>query len=244
MNELEKVGLTENESRVYIELLKLGRSTKTPIAYKSEVSTSKVYDILERLKNKGLVSISIINNIKYFQSSPPEKLNYYLEKKEKEIKHQKQIIENIIPKLNEYITKKEESNIKYYTGKEGLKTAMIEILDIAKEKTTYYGLGITEKKSKMFNINWVHWHKKRANKNINSKLIFSDIENKKYYKELKKIPKTEIKILKDQTQSAIAILDNSVLIVNYSNPPIAIIIENKKICETFKVFFNNIWKVI
>ncbi|MFA5745532.1 MAG: helix-turn-helix domain-containing protein [archaeon] len=245
MEELEIIGFTKNESRVYLELLKLGKSTKTPIAYKSGVSTSKVYDILERLRSKGLVSISTINKVKYFKAAPPNQLNHYLEKKESELANQKKMISNIMPTLNEYTNKNEEKFVtKYYTGTNGLKTAINEILDLAKENTIYYGMGITEKKNEMLNINWVHWHRKRAKKNITSKLIFGEIDNQKYYNNLKNISKTEVKIMNAQTPSALAILDGRVLIVNYTEVPVAIIIEDKNISETFITFFNNIWNII
>ena len=56
---LENIGLTDGEIKVYLALIKLGSSTSGPITDKSGVSRSKIYNILERLIQKGLVSYTI-----------------------------------------------------------------------------------------------------------------------------------------------------------------------------------------
>ena len=51
---LEEIGLTKGEIKVYLTLLKIGNTTSGRIINESGVSRSKVYDVLERLKQKGL----------------------------------------------------------------------------------------------------------------------------------------------------------------------------------------------
>ena len=82
---LEQVGLTSGESRVYLALMEIGSSTVGPIAKKSKVAYSKIYDVLERLVEKGLVSYTVKEKTKYFQAVEPARLFDYLEKKEGEI---------------------------------------------------------------------------------------------------------------------------------------------------------------
>ena len=70
LEELEQIGLTKGEIKVYVALLELGESTKTPIARKSEVSPGKVYDVLERLLRKGLVStIKMFGEMSEYQAA-------------------------------------------------------------------------------------------------------------------------------------------------------------------------------
>ena len=45
---LEKIGLTRNESLVYITLLKLGTSKTGNILKQSNLNSGKIYEILER----------------------------------------------------------------------------------------------------------------------------------------------------------------------------------------------------
>ena len=49
---LEEIGLTEGENKVYLALLKLGSSTIGRIIKEAQVSNSKIYDILDRLNKK------------------------------------------------------------------------------------------------------------------------------------------------------------------------------------------------
>ena len=59
MELLEKIGLTKGESKVYLALLRIGKSNIGPIIKEAKVSNSKVYDILDRLAQKGLVGVAI-----------------------------------------------------------------------------------------------------------------------------------------------------------------------------------------
>ena len=51
----EKIGLTKGEIKVYTALLSLGETTISPIVTHGKVTKSKVYDILEKLIEKGFV---------------------------------------------------------------------------------------------------------------------------------------------------------------------------------------------
>ena len=78
---LEEIGLTKSEIKVYLALLKLGQTTAGPIVDEAKVTRSKIYDILERLKNKGLVSHIIKESTKYFSATSPTNIIEYLNKK-------------------------------------------------------------------------------------------------------------------------------------------------------------------
>ena len=80
---LNKAGLTEGEGKVYMALLETGQSSITEIVKKSGISTSKSYDVLNRLEEKGLVSHVIIRGVKYFKAANPERLKEILEEKYK-----------------------------------------------------------------------------------------------------------------------------------------------------------------
>ena len=54
-NVLAEIGLTKGEISVYKALIKLGSSTAGPIIKEAKISPSKIYNIIERLLEKGLV---------------------------------------------------------------------------------------------------------------------------------------------------------------------------------------------
>src|SRR3989338_9530080 len=96
---LENIGLTQSEIKVYLALLELGSTTKGPIVDKSGVASSKVYELLEKLNQKGLVSSVIKSGVKYFESATPSRILDYIKEKESVLKDQEIQLEKILPTL-------------------------------------------------------------------------------------------------------------------------------------------------
>ena len=72
---LRKFGLSDREIRVYIVLLELGEALASKIAQKTDTPRTLVYDILEKLLDKGVVSYVIKSNKKYFSVKLFSKIN-------------------------------------------------------------------------------------------------------------------------------------------------------------------------
>ncbi len=83
---LEDIGLTKGEIKVYLTLLKLGETTTGRIIDEAQISSGKIYEILDKLLKKGLVSFIIKEKTKYFQASNPNRILDFLHEKEKLIK--------------------------------------------------------------------------------------------------------------------------------------------------------------
>ena len=119
---LEGLGLTRNEAIVYITLLDLGKAHIGQITEKTRMHRRTVYDCLERLEDRGLISFIIEGNTRYFIASNPNKLKEILEEKEAKI-------ENILPRLFEIIkSSKVKTEVTVHKGKEGLKNIMGEVI--------------------------------------------------------------------------------------------------------------------
>src|SRR3989344_7655569 len=93
---LRKIGLTDNEISVYLALLEIGSSTTGEIIKKSGLHSSRVYECLEKLQAKGLVSYVIKANRKHFEATNPKRLADYLEDKQKQIEDEKEEVQKII----------------------------------------------------------------------------------------------------------------------------------------------------
>ena len=95
---LLKFGLTEGEAKVYLALLK-GSSAKSEIIKNSGISSSIVYEILEKLMRKGLASYTVIEGKKKFYAANPENLLDLIDKEIKRIEDNKRNGKKIIPFL-------------------------------------------------------------------------------------------------------------------------------------------------
>lgn len=98
-SQLVQLGLTDGEARTYLALLKTGPSTVGPIAKTAHISYSKIYEVLERLLDKGLVSVIKKNNAHQYQAVEPAQLTNYIEQQEQQLQEKKKTITKMLPQL-------------------------------------------------------------------------------------------------------------------------------------------------
>lgn len=240
---LHQIGLTDGEIKVYAALLELGSSSTGKITKKSGISGSKVYEVLDRLIKKGLASSVTKNNVKYFEATRPERILDYLEEKQEQIKDEKITIQKIIPEL---ILKQKisvKSEVKVFTGWEGLKTANEDIIQTLKKGEEWLSMGLTEQ-PKSWEIYFNKRQKIRVKKGIKHKHLLN-IKYKSLYKQRKKLPNTKFKFLSKEFEmpTSTEIYKNKVIIMIISKQdPMAIMIESKAIADSFRKYFHILWK--
>ncbi len=171
---LRNIGLTEGESKVYLALLSVGSSTVGPIIEKSGVSASKVYMILDRLINKGLVGMIVKDKNKVFTAASPDKLLEYLDEEKEKIERNKKNAEKILPMLK---LKKDSSSklppVELSKGMNGCEAFYDEIYDSMKEGDEYIATSGKRISFRMQNY-WFKQSKFLTEKNIPQFLAYED----------------------------------------------------------------------
>ena len=240
---LEKIGLTRSEGAVYLALLKTGSAKTGEILRESKLNSGKIYEILESLKGKGLVSESIINRVRFFTAAPPKQILEYIEKKREEIEMEEREIKMEIPRLEKMRSEAtKELKAITYTGFRGIRTAADEALDSMKKGEEILAMGVTERKEKRYNDFWLGWTERRLGRRIIAKHIFSD--RGEYYKLFKKMKHTKAKVLTGLTPVTIDIFgEDKVLILNYNKPESCTMIYDKNTASSFKTFFYQLWGI-
>ncbi len=242
---LEDIGLTKSEIKVYFTLLEIGSSTTGKIIERSNVSSSKIYEILDKLIQKGLVSYILDGKIKYFEASDPNRIISYIEDKKKDLELQKKAIQELIPKIE---LKKNLSEIKQeakiYRGIKGLETAFYEALDLASKGDTLYVYGIP-KRPQESNRFFVKWNKERAKRGVRAKQLFNESARGELQSLPENNPLAELKYLPEDLliPAAINVLKNRIIIFpsETGNEPLLIVIENKDVADSFIAQFNLLW---
>ncbi len=175
-NILQDIGLTDSEIKVYLALLELGSSKKGPLVKKAGITSSKVYEVMDKLIEKGLASSVIKDKVKYFNAAPPTTIRHYLKEKEEKLKKQEEEFENILPALQlkqEFVMKKTDAEI--YRGWKGMKTVYNDVLESLKPGETYYvfgaGKGEDEEKVRSF---YTRFNEKVFKKGIIVNIIFNE----------------------------------------------------------------------
>ena len=242
---LEEIGLTKTEIKIYLALLKLGQSTTTNIIREAEINASKVYEFLDKLIQKGLVSYVIKANKKYFTTTNPKALREFLYEKQKKIQKQRQEIDKIIPKLN--IIKSEKKDIiksEIYEGLKGLKSIYEKILTNLDKGETQYIIGAPKIGNELLEGYVLAWHKKRIKKRINCKYIY-DSDVRDYGKVREKMKFTQVKYMPNNISSPIwvEIFGDFVMIGHLkAYNAIMFLIQDKEIAKGYLDYFNLIWK--
>ncbi len=76
---LQSIGLQDKEADVYLALLSSGTSSVSHIAKKAKVTRTNVYEILEKLKIKGLVGEHEDKKILQYTAAPTDALKNYIQ---------------------------------------------------------------------------------------------------------------------------------------------------------------------
>ena len=239
---LEKIGLTRNESIVYLTLVKIGTSKSGDLLKESGLNSGKIYEIFSSLLKKGLISESLINNIKHFTASPPIQLLKYVDSKKKCLKEQEKCINQMLPNLD----KLRNFNFNFsksvtYVGYKGIITATEEAFEQITPKDEIIAMGVTNKKESKYNNFWIDLNQKRVKKKIKTRLLFSDQGNLMGI--YSKMPLTKIRLINGFTPSAVTVFGKSIVhIANYQEPFSCILIYDQNIASSFTNFFNELWK--
>ncbi|MFT4310388.1 MAG: TrmB family transcriptional regulator [Candidatus Woesearchaeota archaeon] len=241
---LQKIGLTQSEAKVYVALLRIGTAKTGQILKESALNSGKIYELLYGLQTKGLVTESIIDNIRHFSATSPQHLLAYLDEKEKEIQQEKTMVQNIlIPQLSTLQFQDTQVRTITYLGYEGLKNVVREIFSSAIIGEQHLVMGVTGNKSDMLNNFWKkNYCHYVTSKKIRPKVLFKT-ENTPFIHDIIQTKGFEIRTTTFAHMIPIAMYgDTKILIMNYDEPMTFILIYSKKITASFKELFYMLWE--
>ncbi|MBI2044488.1 hypothetical protein HYT23_00360 [Candidatus Pacearchaeota archaeon] len=227
---LIEAGLGKSESEIYLSLLRLGKATATQLTQETGIHRTYIYDLIEKLREKGLVSQVKEENKQYFQAVDPERIREYLLEKVDNIN-------KLIPELNKIKKEsKEETKVETYKGKEGIKTILN---DIIKEGKDYCAIGSVKEFEKILPIFSEQFLLKVNNQGLRERVILEKgikiIKAKKH--EYRCLPKEYIFL------SSMIIYGHKVALFIWKEPYIQILIKNKDIVKSYLTQFNLLWKI-
>ncbi len=241
---LREIGFTPGEEKVYLALLTLGNSTSGTIAKHAGVSRSKLYEILERLSKKGLVSHIKRNNILCFSAAHPRRILDHIRKKEELLRYQRSSFEKTLPFFKNFMKeKKSHGEIEFFEGNEGIKNVCETFLRKSKPGDSFYEFGNSSSGYTDMLGYWDDFSKRRAQKKVRALQIFNQ-DAKRFGERRKNLAYTQVKYLPKAgpTHSRVVIYGNdSVSITTRHKTPMTIIISNRLVAESFKTYFDVLW---
>lgn len=240
--ELQNLGLSEKEAKVYTTALELGPDTALNIAKESGINRATTYVQIESLKDRGLMSEFEKGKKTYYAVESPEILSKLIEKQETSLRFQKQELGSVLPQLLKHFDSSgDRPKIRFFEGEEGISQIRSDFLKTKNE--TIYGFMNFDKVVQMFGKQMDNYSEKRIERKIYSKLLYTSSKGpvdrytqKNKLREARFIPKTEFPFSAD-----ITIYRNKVAFISYNNKPIGVIMESKEITDTMKALFHLLW---
>lgn len=231
--ELKEYGLSEKEIKVYLSCLKAGSSTANRASELTGIRRSTVYEVMESLKKKCIISSFKKEKKYYFEAVKPAILLELLKEKEERVKR-------ILPELNK-LSKSltEKPSVSLYEGKIGIRNAISEML--SSKEILVYG---ASKEGRIFDTFPANFAQKRTEKKVMMKAIVEEeLPEHMLDKKIKKY--TQIRTLKSLAdhKTAYFIYNNTLLIITLEQEFIAIKIESPLLASSQRIIFDILWKV-
>lgn len=236
---LEDLGLSKREAKAYLALLEIGSTTVGEIIKKTDIPSSKIYEVLDRLMKKGLVSYVIKKHQKHFQASNPEDVLNYAEERKKQFKR-------ILPTLKEKQRfAKEQQSVEMYEGKKAVFKIIQALVEKARKGDEYLSFSVGEEHDDpeivrfYTNLTWRRKEKGLKIKVLTNKNI-KPVYEKRYSKKVLKAINN--KYTKFNFPQGIIVLNDKIITLNWNPKATAIIITSKNLANQYRKFFYEIYK--
>lgn len=242
LNQLKELNLSEGQIKVYKAVLELGISTIHKIQEKTGIERRNIYDILNKLIERGFISHTTEKGKRTYQTTHPDKILGEIKEKEEALKQ----LKKQMPQIRDlFQISRPDIRAEVFRGNESLKALMDEILDY---KESYWIGGNSGVEKTNLRIWFRHWMERR----VKQKHILYDLADhgtylkglepnniakhkRNYYKQFW-LPK------KLKSPMLIAIFGNKVAQILWSEQSFAFVLDSKEIKESFMKYFHYFWK--
>jgi len=238
--DIEQLGLSEKEAKVYLALLELSEGDVQAIAEKAETRRPMTYVVLDSLIRKGLCSTFEKDKKAYFVAENPEKLQMLFNIKKRELENQQEQLDKIKDNLRTIynLQGKEKPFVRFFQGKDGLLSTRSEMFEKPNDTIrTLYPLDgfedlYTEAERKV-------GHEKRNEKGIFAKILYTAEKNEIKGDQTRESLKVDDKEF--PLNSDISLFNGKVRIASLNKKLSGVIIEDPEIYKTFVSLFELAW---
>src|SRR3989338_4783672 len=241
LKNLEELGLTKGQIKVYSAILELGMSSLHKIQEKTGLERRGIYDVIGKLIEKGLVTYTEERGGKTFQCTHPNKIKEEIEKKRTVLSD----LENQVPQITAlFESAKPRVRAEVFRGAEALKALLDESLE---HKACYWIGGNSSVEKTQLKIWFKHWMQRRVQK----KCMMYDLVD--YGTSLEGLKPNDVKAHKKNyykycslprelaSPMVIFIFGNKVAQILWSES-FAFVIESEKVKDSFMKYFQYFWK--
>ncbi len=237
--QLSQIGLTDNEVRIYLGLLKTGPASVLAISREAGLNRPLLYRSLTVMLEKGIVRTTMIKRRKQFVALPPKQLMQFIKAKETALR-------DILPELEALAVNAEtKPRVLYFEGQAQLQE-LLRSQNKARHKEIYsyfpskFMIKLLGKKELEAVIS------ERVKNGIKVKILRSSESEKEYEGwEMREEALREVRHIPEGQQLAMGfvIFDNTVNLFSSIDENFGVQIESPAYATLMKFFFDSVWSV-
>jgi sugar-specific transcriptional regulator TrmB len=234
---LSGLGLSENESRVYLGALSLGPTTAQRIAQAAEIKRTTFYAVVESLQRQGLMNVEIRGFKRCFAAAHPEKLAVIIEQRRREL-------EGGIPQLTAlFDAKSGASSIKHYQGLTGIKGVYESMIRDIRPGENYSVVSDIDQVLALDRDFFLDFFERRGKLSINIRVLLACTKGAREHKKHGQPYNMQIRLLPEETTltTNLVIIPERVMIHQLVPPIMAMVVENRHIIQMHSELFEILW---
>ncbi len=236
---LESVGMTKDQARIYISLLEMGAISLPVLSKKVRISTAKLLDIIELMKEHGWISEVFYENQKLYHPLDPNLLLI-------DFKKSLRRLSDYVPYLMGIYNKRPfHPKIYFFEGIEGIKEVYNETLLVENYDLFAY-VKIHKPDDRLYDFLMDHIAR-RKQKNIKAYVIAPKSPEAQVYKSRDSYDLRETLLVNEpwfELELEIQIYPNKVSICSFGEEYVGMIIESKAAYTSFKNIFHFMWNTL
>jgi HTH-type transcriptional regulator, sugar sensing transcriptional regulator len=233
---LEDLGLTNAEVKTYLALLELGQTKTGSLIKKSGLQSSVVYNSLQSLKEKGLISWIVRGKIKYYQVTSPRVILDLLEERKKRFK-------SILPELLVRQKKAEEVfEAEVFEGTKAVLSMLMDWIKDAKAGNEYlFFSAVKEGYNKEIQEFFERYDMKRVEKKLVVKGL-AHVDTRSIFAHRVKEKYLDMRYVQHPLLNGIAIFKNTVATMVWNEGQFyAVLVRSKAVADAYRTFFYDVW---
>ncbi len=237
LKQLENIGLSEKESRVYMALLPRRDVGSSKIITATGLHGQFVYDALERLEKLGLAKHVIANGRKKFSANPPLRLLSIVEEKRLAAQH-------IAKQLQDRYSGKHEQDFEVFQGETAFMMHQYDMLDrIALDSEVQAICGPSERFLFTLGAEADDFERRRIEKRMSVRYIGMEPQREALTEMRKWRQLWEFRIFPGQSTGLVDtdIWPDNITFNIFGDPILSFTITNKVVAEGYKEFFESLW---
>lgn len=243
ISSLEVLGLSNNAINIYLFIFEHGNMTMSSIAKKLSLDRSSTYIAAEQLKQAGLAIIDESKRPKLVSVPPPKKILSCLEQ---HIQMREDAFDEIRNNLGllkaAYNSEQSAPSLQSFSGSEGLRNIMNDILDSTEELLLLF-TNQTHEKQVFSKKDHDHFIRKRKIKGTHINVIACDDEYAQKLQSQDASSNRTTKIIRGPSpfKSEVYVYEDKVAMLSFASDVIGFIVQSKDYSEFVRWQFDQIW---